>query len=927
MTKFIVKFDKFLDKLRNKQVLLILFVLIILSCWRLLNLYISHDDWDLFFKVVYPESGVWGTGPGPFGTGPYRYFHTVFVALYPFLKFNFAAYFFIGMLFYLFAAFAFYLLILEITKSRKISIIVASIFSSIGIFGSDALMHLQHLYAMFGMLGFSFLTLWTLLRHFKTGKIFPYILSLIFFSFTEEFYVLRGHGLIFVVIFGSLLFIPFKKKIKELLFFGLRLLPFFLIYDHQYNSGGGGFLNTALNYLRSYNGALGSLINFPATFTNSLIPDFFSGQVYASLTRLLPFALFFVILQVIIVRKISKIFFIFLPILLFNYLFFLFSKWSIAQPISRANGFNDFSGFLGFIGLEIGFTLLLLAIKYWNTEKVISRLLLFGPLWFFSQYLGYFIASPQYDLLNTGHRYMTPEIAGSAIIFASLISLIKNLKVKYLTLFILIGCFIYLVNSEIARNAQEINLTRNVYARIVKETPKLPKKPLIFFDYENDPILRGRVRDAYPNTAFALFYGFNDRIPSAPTFPDLVNFLKIGKTTLKNIETFYIGKNFVENTTNDVRSLLSNGSENTLIQAKWKTDGSNKENLIEPVIQSDKNRTLSFSPSASLNLSYKSVVPLLLTLKISASPINFEGISYPYQDLTGNPEIGEITNSQDLSEFSINTPNLDCSKRIEVLKQELEHENFIKSASVSADSEWEDNKVANLIDGNYATDWTAHPNYWNYIGRVGITVDLRKIENIKTVSWVNHFKRTTPIGYFYSVSDDGISWKTIKTVENGSPREDDEIVSDSLPNGLMSRFLKMEITKTLTAVSPSIRELWVSQDNSSFSNDSKELISAPFLCPIKNANEALDVLSYLPQIKAKLLWRSNSDKLINPDNNQEISLIPDGQVHIYNFYIPAGGINLQELKISDLQIPLSIKIEDSSIRSLSLREIEQSYSK
>lgn len=926
MIKFLSKIDKHFEKIKWTKVVLLLSVLIALSCWRLLNLYISHDDWDLFFKVIHPESGVWGTGPGPFGSGPYRYFHTVFIILYPFLKFNIPAYFFVGMLIYLFASFAIYLLFLEITENRKLSLFIASIFSSLGLFGSDALMHLQHLYAMFGMMGFSFLTLRFLLRHFKTGNLIFYLLSLILFTFTEEFYVLRGHGLIFVILFGALLFVPFKNKIKDISVFCLKLLPFLYIYNHQYNSGGGGFLTITINYLKSYNGAFASFINFPATFANSLIPDFFTNQIYSLSPRILFFAILFISVQVFLVRKINKKILIALLVVLVNYIFILFTKWSVSQPILRANGFDNFSGFLAFMGLETGMTIIIIALINYKSNKTVSKILIFGILWFFSQYLGYFIASPAYDLLSTGHRYMTPEIAGSAMIFASLIFLIKNLKMKYFALIVLIGIFINLLNSEIARNASEINVTRNVYASIVKETPKLPKSPLIFLDYEDDSVLRGRVRDAYPNTAFALFYGFSDRVPSAQSFTALINLLKVGKTSLDNIQTYYIGKTLIENTTAEVRKLLSEGSSEQKVQNAWTSPSQNGENTLEPIIDLNKERTLGVSSEISISLNYKSVVPMLLSVKMAASSVDYNNITYPFQDLTADPQTESFTNSKDLSDLSIQPPSLSCNQRTDFLKQRLEHDNFIKTATVSADSEWEDNKVSNLIDGNYVTDWTAHPNYWNNVGKVGIYIDLGSIQSIRRVNWINHFKRTTPVSYSYSVSNNNLSWKTVKVVENGDARNDDEIVSDIFPNDTTARYIKMDITKTLTALSPSIRELWVSQYDIKASNDSEELISHPLYCPSENANEVFNILSYIPYVRAKLLWRNNSDKLFNPDKNEDISIIPDGQMHSYNFYIPAGGTKLEGLKISGMQIPLKLQIEETSIRSLSLKEIEDKYS-
>ena len=66
--------------------LVLLALLVIVSLWQLGNLYFWGDDWDVFLKAIHPELNMWGTDSGPFGVGPYRYFHTVFLFLYPLFK-------------------------------------------------------------------------------------------------------------------------------------------------------------------------------------------------------------------------------------------------------------------------------------------------------------------------------------------------------------------------------------------------------------------------------------------------------------------------------------------------------------------------------------------------------------------------------------------------------------------------------------------------------------------------------------------------------------------------------------------------------------------------------------------------------------------------------------------------------------------------
>lgn len=908
----------------------------------MVNLYFWGDDWDLFLKVQHPELSIWGTSSGPFGTGPYRYFHTVFLVLYPFFGLNATAYFSFGILLYMMAALCVYFLVLELGRKKHLAIGVSLIFASAGYIGFQAFAHLQHLYAMLGTIIFTSLSMWALARHFRTDKIFWYVLSILLFSGTVEFYILRAHGMIFVVIFLTLLFAPWKKDIKSMLFTVLKLIPFIFIYNHIYRTIYAGNNTSFESFLSVFSNkeAFGYLINFPGTFSNIIIPDSLTKTIYQFINdhfHILKPEVFLVVvfslLEVWITRKEKTRLIIYLFIIGVNVIFLFFSRWAISRPLLWS--YDNFSNFTAILGEELLLTILLVVKITKKNRSRESGLLSFGILWFFAQYFGYFIASPAYSFLGSVHRYVAPSLVTTAIIWGTILSLSKLKKLNIVAFLGIIAIFVYLVNTELTVTVNTVSLpTKKLYSDIRKTLPDLPKNPIIFLDYENDPRIVGIAGNAYPNTGFAIFYGMSDRAHMVSSLSDLLVLLKEKKASIDNIVSFYISSKRAINTTDIVQGLLLNSSESIAIkESDWlssspftisKSDMSFSTTPLTAV--NNAGETVGINPTLEAELTRTSVVPTLLTLTISALPLNFNKISFPYTDVTDRI-IGKVTEDE-LKNFTLadnSLIKLPCDKRLLALQSEKQHQEFLKIAKITTLSEFRDNKTSNLIDGKYDTDWTVNVLDWDKFHKDEIKIDLGAIKEVHRFIWVNHFSRSTPTDYSISVSTDSKTWKELKKITNGIPQGASSFVTEFLPR-VQTRYVKMVVNATLANHAPSLREVWVDSiaEDVADSALTHELTDNPFYCPVASLESVNEIMTALDnRVKAKLWWVTNATRNFNVENVQEFYIIPDGVPHNYQFYLPAQGTILQGLKLSDFQVPLSITVSDSNVKSLSLKEIDE----
>lgn len=937
VAKFIKKITKLYKQHYPISVLIIIGLAVLINLWQLPQLYFWGDDWDLFLKVVHPNLSVWGTGEGLFGSGPYRYFHTTFLLLYPLFNLNASAYYIFGIFLYFATTLSVYLLVTELSGKRYLALSAALVFSFAGIVGAQATEHLQHLYAMMGMTLLTLLSIWSLIHHFKTGRIRWYLLSILLVAFASEYFILRAHGLFFLVIFSIVLFYKWKKSIKNVLTILIKTIPFFLIFNHQYfgvygsgqSSSLGGFIGNVSNIQ-----ALGYFINFPGVFSNIIVPDTVTKSLYQFLLDHLSFTnpdlivlFIFTLLEIWLIRKEKLRFLTSIFIVLVNVAFVFFSRWSIKQPLLWS--YTDFENFTAVFGEGLMFSSLLLVVVSWGKRNIQSRLILFGVLWFFAEYIGYFIASPAYSFLGTTQRYLAPSLVATSLIVSGVVFLSGVRRRNIITFSSILIVFSFIINVELATIVKTVSVpSKTFYSDIRSQIKSLPDNPIILLDYYRDPQIMGMGGNTYPSTGLALFYNAPDRVPAVSSLSELLELMKNKKITPENILTFYLDENGrVKNTTQSVKNRLRKSQKPyTIKNQSFKSTTTiarlDSSSLASPLIYQSKDGSLGVSPTLTAQVNQTSVSPLLLTINISATPQDFNSIAFPYRDVT-QKTVGSVT-KEDLTDFSIED-NSSCQNRSLYLQMQAQHDDFLKSAKVTATTDWRGNVVANIYDGNNITSWDANALAWDSIHREEILIDLESYRKVGRLIWINHFSRSTPSTYSIFTSDNQEEWKEVKKIVNGPSRKEDEVVVDVFPENVLARYVKLDISNTFSNLAPSIREMWVDsiRQEAVDWNSANEIVSQPFSCPVSSLEEATGTLNTLGnKINAKLWWVTDATALYNPENMLDWNIIPDGEMRTYEFYLPAQGTKLEEIKMSDFQVPLNIEIQSASIKSLTFDEID-----
>lgn len=941
--KFLNKFIKVFNKYYPFSAI-VLFVLIVgLAYWQLVNLYFWTDDWDLFLKIIHPELGLWGMDPGWFGSGPYRYLHTPFMPFYPIFKLNAAPYFAGEILAYFIATISSFLLFIELTRKKALAIGAAVIYASLGYIGSYTIFHLSNAFQNLGAVIFTNLSLWILAKHYRTSKSIYYFLSILLFYASLEIENLRAHGLIFLVLGLTILYVRWKKPISNILLNLVKLVPFVLIYKNLYSASLGSGSSTTVGaffHTMVRDKVYAYFINPFASFSNVIIPDNITKLIYSlfgnSYRNIVPemlLVLFFIVIGIFSFVKSKRIFqkvifggFIFLEIL-----YFFFNRWALQQPILL--NLDIAAGFTSMLGMTMLLFFLLVSIRLWKTANIISKAILFGIILIFGHYIGYFIGIPSYSYLMTTDRYLTPSTVGTAILLSALFYLahIKkiNLFVGLITIYSLY--LIVLMNITVSTVANDISKpTKRIYDNIRKITPSIPKNSILLLDVENGSNLRYLVGSSFPSTAFALFYGFPNRVPAVRSFDEYLYDVKTRKMKLDDLQSFYIGQWKIIDTTKDVKSLLKNPtSEKILDLSKWTSNtlfaNNNSSFNTSTFIAERKGDTLGVNPQINATIGYTSVVPSLLSLTITTSPTTLDNKKFPYHDVSKSMT-DEIVR-EDLANLVVeNSVEQSSCKDVPLLIAiDKEHREFINTANIDVTSQTKYSEKEFLHDGLLETNWSGHVLDWARQKRAEVTLDLGILKSVNALIWVNYLKRTTPTQYSILGSEDGKNWKNLKEVSKGPGRLDGEFVLENFSQ-TNARYIKMVITDILIGNAPAISEIWTSslEKTGDLSNFSRQLIDNPMLCPLRDNNEYISLVNSLDlDVKSKIWWLTDSWENFSENNSKDFNLIADGQPHTYNIFIPAQGTTLEKIMINNFQLPINLAIQKASIRSMTFKEIDE----
>lgn len=944
ISKFIKTALNIFNKYYLMSTLVFLALVVFLSLWQISNLYFWTDDWDLFLRVAHPNLELWGMKPGWFGSGPYRYLHTPFMPFFPIFGLNPTPYFIGSIFVYFIASVSAFLLFLEITRKRSLAIGAAVIYASLGYIGSYTIFHLSNSYQNLGTVIFTTLTLWILARYYRTNNILYYLLSLFLFYASLEIENLRAHGLIFLVLGIAVLYCKWKKSIWNLLINIAKIIPFILIYRNLYNATLGSGQTTTVGsffYTMGRDKLFAYFINPFASFSNVIVPDNITKFIYSffgkSSANIFPE---FLLMLTFLIIGIYSVFkgkgkaqnFLTVILIIVEVLYFIFNRWALKQSILATLDVS--AGFTSMLGMTMLLFALLISIRLWNLASVMSKAILFGIILIFGHYIGYFVGISGYSYLATADRYLTPSVVGTAILLGTLFYLARIKRFSLFPVLSAVYCLylIILMNFTINTVVNDISKpTKKFYETIRKITPSLPSNSVLFLDFENNPNLRYQVTSSFPNTAFALFYKWGNRVPMLRTFEEYLQNVKTDKMKIDDLVSYYISQWNVIETSKTVRNLLKNPSLSSPIDiSKWiaNTDFIREDSRLTTssfVLRRERD-SVGVNPKLEANINYPSFVPMMLSVNLTASPISFEGKKFPYYDVSDQmPDqlIKEDLDSIDLT--AINNSGLPCEDVSYLLELDKERKDFVKYAKIDTTSQALYSEKDFLTDGDVETNWSGFILKWNNTKKEEVIIDLGQERMVDKLIWVNYLKRTTPIDYEIFISLDKNIWKKAKGIKNGPARIDREFVVDKFLRQ-NARYVRMVILNTFSNLPPAISEIWVSSigDRGGAIEYIQQVIDRPLLCPLNDIEEYAEIKDILNSaVKTRVWWLTDSRESYNKSFSRDLEIVADGLPRVYDIYIPAQGANLEKIMLSDFQLPINITVGNASIRSLTFKEIDE----
>lgn len=427
------------------------------------------------------------------------------------------AYFIISYLFRLFANIALYFFSYELTKSKLAAILTTLIF----LFSAAGLQTTDWVFNMNTYMGLGLLTIastiYLKMRKLPTFKSWYYIFFIITFTLALAIVPTRMHGAVPVLILSELFltYIVERQKIKIdkyllarilLAVFIFYLLVHFRSFGEESYAGGRFADSTKLIQSLTQNGYFSWWLYFFATLGHLVLPD--SVPIKTTLAKALLTVNFLSIIFLIICSYVitkSKKLTPYLPIFIFNIIFFLFLLW-MRKIDSKTSADIYFAISLGGQFIFWGIWFFIIGGKQYLH---LSYTLVITIFWIVPLTILYWLFTPYYVIETTG-RYMTMGAAGMAIFLGSLSTLLfkasssyssqKNAHSKFLGSLSLgipsvILIMFLLTNFSVGQNyfnllhqTRNMELTERSWKRLVEEVPKLDSKtPSVFYFTTDNP--------------------------------------------------------------------------------------------------------------------------------------------------------------------------------------------------------------------------------------------------------------------------------------------------------------------------------------------------------------------------------------------------------------------------------------------------------
>ncbi|MFC1625831.1 discoidin domain-containing protein [Patescibacteria group bacterium] len=888
--KWIVKFFK-------NHYWVLLLIVVFISYGQLLLMSPWQDDHTLFFKLQHLSEPAGYFGTGPIGVGPYKYIITPFIPIYYIFGLNPIYYYFLALATYFAATYVIFKVFSEVFNEKAGR--VAGLLFAAGYISSDSFIRLFNSVVTSASVIFVSLFILFYWRFYKTERFKWYILAVILFFCATEFVRTRTHYLIALPIAFEMIFFlsaSFKKNLFRSLF---RLIPFVYIFYYYFvrvtDARAGGVKDFVLSLVH---GDFSVSYGFLSSLTNLIVPDWISRSLVGSIDlRILKIGIIATV--TILAYKLTKRKVAVLIIFLSSVWFWV-SKTIFLSPLLNL-GQRDF------ICPLIGGIILISSLGPLSLlKKDMRRLYLFFWLWILINLAAYSAYNPSL-VHNSVHRYLTHSfLPFIGVLTIGAFAAFK--KKQTVTMVVLIGIVVWgggnLLNSFLYQ--RNIILTRSIpvkqfYDQLKTHLPRLQRGDIVYFDVAKDA--RGYFGDAFSvasmpeETAIAWRYGI-DRydIRRVIEFGSLTKLIREGSFTdkdkniipLNKIYTFFYSAGGLVDTTNDTEKLLLNGGK--------------KEVVFNDTLKTKDELTV------SLSRRIESVVPAELEITLKAVAQDPNKLDFPH---TRNAQIAKNS-----------VAKKDEYRRLAFAYAKAKDILFSK-ISVATNSDWKDDLAKNLIDQNPETFWRAHRILWLTQGAI-LTLDLKEVRQINRFVWVNVWSNSTPTEYDIQTSIDGINWQDAKKISSFKriDTKDPEVVDFSSRE---ARFVRMIITKTLNSDSPGIAEAWVvlTEFSKLDIKETGDFLTDPFgyVPSIESYKNTLSELGFLGAVQ--VYWRSNKSDSHETDANHVIKAVYDGVSRQYKIVLPAGGTEIDSLKLVGNQIPGDLTLKGITARPLSIKEVSK----
>ncbi len=523
-------------------------------------------------------------------------------------------------------------------------------------------------------------------------------------------------------------------------------------------------------------------------------------------------------------------------------------------------------------------------------KKRIASTLIFGVAVVISQVFGYFIQYKE-TIFDTTHRYLSYSFIGYSLIIGGVCFILSEkivglrfISARYIRIFALLPLlFILGINLGLGISYQHSFLrevswpTKNFYQELKQYVPTIENGALFHFDVDERNIYQQQFKNFFSvgsmpeSTALAIYYGV-DRydLKIVDNFDEILFKLKQKEIEINNIYSFYYGQNGLVDTTKPLRNLLGNGSAVEALSLSQDTNSS--------FIRKNDIKTIPLTP-------------MLLTIKAKIIPFTK---SIAFSGLKTEQQTDHI---------------------LSFLAAQSKYYKDVRATSLS---HWKYQEIHKIADNDSDTSWRGDRIYWHENKHEQLIIDLGLVKRIDRVIWTNVNYTQTPTAYTIGVSTNKTNWKTVKKIINGPERFDGETIIENF-ECTDAKFVRMDITDTLSNDSPSIAEFEVVE---SIYQDIDLLKTLSFTAkPFSSVGNKKE----LDLILSKIAPFLNIEATINTDKGQErksVAVENFGNINTYEFIIPPGGTIIKNVSVNIPNAPVKIEIHSATLQNLSFETLK-----